>query len=108
MLDGHHRPRSVDILRGKVGVQWPAEPLRMRCAIRVDGKPISLAEVIQLSKIAIVSTAVVRRQVIFSNILQRLLSYFQASEESYGIRFGDVRILHIVEYMLSPTFLAAN
>lgn len=58
MLNGRHRPRSVEIVRGGDHPAWAAEQLRMQYAFCIDGKPIKPAQEIKLHKIANISTEI--------------------------------------------------
>lgn len=59
MLDGSHRCHSAEILRDEDAAEWAAKSLRMPYAFRVDCKPISLAQAIELIKMENISTAIV-------------------------------------------------
>lgn len=61
MLDFRQRRRSVALVRDEKHLVWAAEPLRMRNALRIDGKPINQAQTIRLGRIMNISTEIVRR-----------------------------------------------
>lgn len=84
VLNGCHRQSSVKILREGDGMKWAAQPLRMLCALKIGGKPISSAEALEPGKIASIATAVVRHEASFTGCIQSLLSYAQRFEEEYG------------------------
>lgn len=80
----------------------------MRSVFRADGKALSPAWVIKLSRIAKISTAIVRRKPSFSDKMQSLLRYARAHGEDYCATFFDVRILNIVEDVKSFNVLGSN
>lgn len=51
------------------------------------------------------STAIVRRDSIFTDIMQSLLNYAHAFEEYYGDPFVQARIVDIMNDSMSPCFL---
>lgn len=72
---------------------------------QASGKPISRTQAIKLSKIVNTSTAIVRREATFSDMNQNMLGYVQAFEEYRSLWFVDVRIVYIVEDMMSSKLL---
>lgn len=59
LLDGRHQQRSVKRFQEEDAVGWAAEPLPILYAFPVGGKPISPAQVIKLSRAAIIFNAIV-------------------------------------------------
>lgn len=80
----------------------------MRSVLRLDQKPISPAKALKLSKFANISTPIMRREAIMSDTMQSALSYVQAFEEGYGVRFVYMLIMHVVEHLISANFLGDN
>lgn len=72
--DRHDRCRYVEMLRDKEGVELAVEPLRMSYTFRFDGKLILPAQAINLSKILIISTTIVRREATLTDTMQSQLS----------------------------------
>lgn len=85
-----------------------AEPLRMRYRSQVDGKPITQALAIKLSKIVNILTAILRRRAGFTYTMQCLLGYARAFEEENGRFSVYVLIMNILEHMIPSSVLAAN
>lgn len=96
------------MIRDEDGLEWASEPKRVCYAFRVGGKPISPAQAVKLSKAANISTAVLRCKATFTDMMRSLLSYARATEENYGVRSVDVRIVDIVGDMKYLGLLAAN
>lgn len=61
-----------------------------------------------MSNIANIYTGTVRREETFTDTTKSLLSYARVFGESFGVRFVGVRILDVVEDMLSLHFLASS
>lgn len=80
----------------------------MRNAFRVGGKPISSAQVIKLSKIAIISAEIVLREIKFTGKRHSLIGYTRALKEHYGIHFVDGLTMDNVEDVMYSNFLAEN
>lgn len=51
---------------------------------------------------------IVRSESVYADMMQNLLCYAQAFVENYIVRFVDVIIMVIAEYMMCSSFLAAN
>lgn len=100
-LNGRQSHRSVKSVQNKNRSDFAPVPLSMRYAICADGKTILLAQAFRLSKIASISTVIVRRKTMFTDTMQILLSYARAVEEDYGVRFINVCMLCIVYNILS-------
>lgn len=81
------------------------ETLRICYSFWADGKHISTAHAIKLSKIANLSPPVLRPEAKFTGAVQSLLSYDRAFEEVYGTRLFDVSVTDIVEDRVSSRFL---
>lgn len=62
----------------------------------------------KLSKIANISTTIVRREATLTYTMQRFLRYMSAFGESYGVRFVGVLVLDIVEDMMFSNILSSN
>lgn len=52
--------------------------------------------------------ALVRREAKFTDTMHSLLSYAQAFDKDYAVRYVDVCIIYIVEEMMFPNVLATN
>lgn len=108
MLEGRHRSGSVKMSRDGGGFDCAVELLCIRYGLRVDGRPISLAQATKISIIANISILRARLEATFSETMQRLLSYARKVGQDYVVRFVDVGIIDIVEYIMSLKFLAAS
>lgn len=82
------------------------DPLRMQCGPKPDRKATSLAQAINLSKIAIIHTQTVWRKATFRNTTQSLYSYVQTSKEDYGVHLVEALTLHVVDAFLPSSSLA--
>lgn len=80
----------------------------MRYAFYIDGKPVTLAQDIKLSKIANILIAIVRPETGSTDPVQSSLNYARAFEENYAVSFVDARVLGIVDYMMPSNVLAAS
>lgn len=74
------------MLRDEDSVDWASNQLRKNYAPRFDCKVISVPQIIQLSKIANISTMVVPHEAVFTDNMQRLMRYVLQFEENYGVR----------------------
>lgn len=108
VLDSRHRRFSVKMVTDEDGVELLEETVCMRYAILVDEKPISSSQSLKISKKENISTVVLQRKATFADKIQSLLSYAQAVQQNYVLRFVDGRITSIVEDMMSSMFLVAD
>lgn len=106
MLNGRHWRRSMEILRVEDSAECTFYLLRTRYVFCADGKSISPAQEIRLSKMANISMAIVRYKATFTDTSHSLLSYARACEENYSVRNIDIRLSYIVEELMSSKFLA--
>lgn len=76
----------------------------MHYASRVDYKAIAPAQAIKLSKIANISTKLLRHYATYTDMIQSLMSFARAFNEDYGIRFDNVRsvVVDILEDIFPP------
>lgn len=102
------RCRSEETLEDEEGVEWGAEPLRIRYALLVDSKPISTAQEIKPSKITSVTAVFVRREKAFTDSMQSLLRYVRVVKEDYGVCFVNERMMDILGDMMFSIVSAAN
>lgn len=94
-----HRPRrrrSVDMLRDFDGPRYAVELLGMRFSCRVDGKHISLAQTIKISKKKTISGAIMQGKAAFIDAMQIVRSCVGALKEDCCVCFVYVHILDIV------------
>lgn len=91
ILDGHYRRCSVRLAKDHDHLIWSVEPFCMRYASLIDWKPITLAQAIKpitlaqainMSKISNVSTAIVRHERSFTDIVQNVLYYTRSFERT--------------------------
>lgn len=80
----------------------------MHYAFQIDGKPITAAQEIKLSKKANILTAILRREISFNDIIRSVLNYEQTFEEVYAVSFVDACVLELVDDTMSLNFLAVN
>lgn len=80
VLNGRHSNGSVEVLRREDGVKRATRPLRLRYSFRVDGKPASPAQVINLSKTAKLCILVLQLKEMIIDMIHSSLSYAQAFE----------------------------
>lgn len=92
LRDDRHWRRSVKMLRNKDGMEWASALFHLHYVFRFNSKAISSAQAIQLSKIANLSTAIVRHGATLTVKTQGLLSYVQTFIENYDVRFGGLRL----------------
>lgn len=60
---------------------------------RVDGKVVSPAQEIELSKIANISTAIVQCEMTFIQMMKSLLNYIRVFEECIGLHIVNLCML---------------
>lgn len=73
-----HRRCMVEIFREEDELAYVDEPLYMRYALTVNGKPILLPRLIYLSNTAHISVKRVGRNAVLTDTMQSRLSYVQA------------------------------
>lgn len=91
-LDSRYRRSFVETLREEHCVEWAAEILRMRHALRVHVRAISQSLEIIQSKMAIMSITIVQCEATFSDKKKSQLSYTRAFKDGYGVRLIDACI----------------
>lgn len=89
-------------------MKWAAELLHMRYAFHTDGKHIILGRTIEQSKVANISTAIIRRETSFTDTIQSRFNYVRVFEEKHPVSFVNARVVEIVEDKMSSNFLNAN
>lgn len=80
----------------------------MHYAFLVDVKLILSAQTIKLVKIASISSTFVRRENLFTDSMQSLLSYVPAFEKDYGVCFVNVCIMYILKYTTSSKLIPSQ
>lgn len=80
----------------------------MHHMFQVDGKPISLAQAMKVSKIENSITAIVPRKECFTGPLQSSLRYTRVFKNDSGVRFLEVRITVSQFNVMVFNFLATN
>lgn len=70
-----------------------------------DGAAISLAETIKLGKVAITSTAFVRKEMKFVNLMKALVTYAVGVIVALKVFLVDLLIKYIINYKISSGFL---
>lgn len=91
-----HRCRPVEMLQKIDEREQALAALCMRYALDFDSKVISLGQTVKLSKIANISTAIVRCNTTFTDMMLILLRYMRASVKDFGLHFVGVRILDLL------------
>lgn len=108
MHDGRFWDRSVKIFPNKDELKWDSASLRMCNAFCVDDKAILPPWAIKHSKTARIYTAILRLKATFADKMKSFLSYTQEFKENCGVRFVHVRLMDILEDLMSSNFSAAN
>lgn len=108
MLIGRHQRPGIEMLSDEDCMSCALKPMHKRYAYRVDGKATLPAQMTNLSKIANILMAIVRRKATFPDTIQTVPRYTRALEKGYGARSVDVNIMDIAEDMIYSNFLAAN
>lgn len=103
-----HRSLSTEVITDGDGVLWAPKPLHISYTFQVEDKPIWTAQSMKVTKIAIISTAIMQREVKLANTMQNDLSYARVFSDIYAVCFFDVCMMDIVEYERSSSFMAAN
>lgn len=88
--------------------QRGGKSLYMRLAMGIDEKPITPAKAIKTSKIANLSTAMVRRKTIYTVPIFSIFNYARACEEDETVRFVDAGVLNIVGEVIPSNVFAVN
>lgn len=80
----------------------------MHYAFCSDGRLISSPPAIKLRKMASGFNAIQRLKITLTDTMQILLRYARAFQEDYSVWLVDMRLVHLVENMMSSNFLAAD
>lgn len=87
---------------------WAARSLRIRYAICIDGKPMTLAQGNELRRIASISTTILRLATSFNDVIESFLNYVQDFEENYAVSLVNAPVLDIVYDKMSSNFLIVS
>lgn len=80
----------------------------MRLVQRVDYDPFNPAQLIKLSRIASLSTSIVRRVCTLAEMMASLVNFTLAFHKDYGADFIDAKIKDIVAELISASFLGGS
>lgn len=80
----------------------------MREVFCSDDKCASPAQAVKLSQVAKISTSISRHEATFTNAIHSLLRYAQEFEEDYGVNLVDARIMHVLNDMMSSSFVLGS
>lgn len=108
MLDGRHRHRSFEVLRGDDRMKWTAKLPGMRYSFWVYVNTFYPAQVIEIGMIENISTAIMWCKTTLTDTTQSMQSHMRAFEEDCDLGFVFAHIIATVEDFVYSNIMAVS
>lgn len=89
-------------------MEWVEAPLLWRCVTRHEGHPIAHTEAIKLNNVSNKLTGLIWRDSSFVEVMKFVLNFIVAFQRGHGVSFIAVRMVDIVDDMLSSDIMTSN